>query len=468
MKRNLIGIVILCIAMVLGVAGCRKTREEAVQNPSREAEESVEEQEPLMVFYDAACYNVLENYMKAHPEVKLKGKEVAVNSDEDFMQLGIEQYGEPDIVLLSPKQFDQMEQWCDSGLLVNLTDFYMQDEVDSNAYFPGVFDAFETEKALLGLPLAVSMQYITVRDENWQGTALAELPEGYTGSQLMEALRREIGKPLEEGWFFSGGTNIGIESWMYQLGGIQRQDGSIQVDEQIFEQVYAYSYLLQQNYEETEEYYQQQDEASYYQSEYNFFSGLDHRMYNGKVKIDVWRGAPQIDLVYAKSANQSQCGQGTHVLWIPAKDDGSSYLAEIRVCGAVGGKAQQAQRAYEVLRQMMDMEYQVWSQPISQNETYFPVNRDSALRLVDDFNSQEGDLHIMNLAHQIAHTAKRQNLTEEEANDLKSILSQITGVYREKRLRLVDQEPLFRSMETQGEDYHLYYDTLVGLLNDRR
>lgn len=450
----------LCLTCALGLLGCSSRARSPEAGDSMETDS----QESLLVFYTPEAYSVLQDYHQAHPEIKLMGRPLLNGVEEDWLEASIKQYGEPDILLLGEYEFSKMEQWSENDGIADLNKLYIADDtVRSDQYFAGAFEMFEMKGHLLGLPLGMSFEYMTLREENWRMSSLSALDESYTARELLSALMEEAKKPREEGWYIDRGSRS-ITEWIYQVGGVQKKDGRIVVDEKMFEQVYTYSYLLKCNQEEADEYHREQ-EAEYDIEKLIFSSGLDHNWLDGKVLIDSWRGAPQVGLVYAKSTNQAQCSQETHVYWVPKMDTKDQYLGRVSLCGAIGAKSAQQQRAYQVLRQMMDMRRQSYVQP-TKGLSYCPINQQAAIDLIGDYNTLNGDLYILSTSNQIVYTLERERLNQKEIDDLKNMISRVSGLYLKPGLTLDEEILLDQCAEKGGEDYHLCYEAFVKILNE--
>lgn len=466
-------ICLLCFASLAGCFALRSNKPKA-SKMEESGQMGAENQAPLLVFYGPGTYNILLDYQQSYPEVKMIAKQIHFQTEKDELAKTIEKYGQPDIILLGENDFNMLGQLSEQHLIADMNPLLVEDEsVEAAQYFPNTFEVFQTQQGLFGLPLGVSFHYMTLREENWQSTSLANLPEYYTAKELLNVLIEEAKKPREKGWYLEKNILEGdILEWMYQIGGIWAEDGQLQVDEEALKQVYTYYYLLKGNQKEADEYYEHYDqEATYDESKFVCASGLDHYVFNGKVLIDMWQGAPQIGWVYAKSTNLDQCGQETYAYWIPKATEKGQYLGKVNICGAVGGQSSQQQRAYQTLRHMMDIQPQTWIQPMSMlsdsGKDYCPVNLFSAKKMIRDYNALNGALEVRTEIGEVMYTMERQRLNEAEIAQFNDLLDQVSGVYIEVNLTQDEKSLLYQCFEKGGSDYHLYYETLVKLLNER-
>jgi len=302
------------------------------------------------------------------------------------------------------------------------------------------------------------------------------LEEEYTGRELMEVLLKEVEKERENDEFFCPEW-ISPMRLLYQLGWIIQTEEGIQVDEEIFQQVYEFTYL--NNHKATETKTIWNEEGKLFSSDEGFVqrTALEPRAYEGKFAVSFWAcmDAPGIALSYATTANRYHMDEETKAIYIPNLDDGNAYTASVEVYGAVGAESREPELAYELLRMLMDEEINYFkihddtaTNMVNTGVGYnvYPVNKERALELLDNFENQNA---MMLYGHQgqgrYFQILDIVPISEKEKEKHEKMLNGISSMtYLNYDMREVSQI----IGEHQGmdiEDYKVCYDKVVKALN---
>lgn len=221
------------------------------------------------------------------------------------------------------------------------------------------------------LHLQFAVPFITISSEKWQGSAFETLKEGYTGQDVLNALTAEMAKEWDQDYIVTGtGVSTPVKL-LYAIGAVENGEGAVQIDQAVFRQVYELEYARRQNRIAVGEKYTGSHRDNL----------TDYESWNGKYLLSDWlnyQGASQMNLVYAENMNAYGLGQETKVIYYPTLNEGGSYLAEDKLYGMIGEGSAQKEKAYSVLRQLMDMPLNTWTEAYGTLNPYLfcPVNRE--------------------------------------------------------------------------------------------
>lgn len=443
---------LLLVAMIcfLGLAGCRQVHERP-----EEAQSAAEGQQELIVFHEKGSSSyIVQNFQTVYPDIPVKT--VSFGKFDQIEDL-IQKHGNPDLILFGTET--SREKWAKSEYLADITSRCASDVSFSEAdYFPGIRSLGVINESLYALPLGMETHYITVRDEIWQDSAFQELPDQYTAEELFDALEKEIDKEREGAYFVLppiSKDGLGyVAEWLLDSGALKMENGQVQMDPQLHEQICRMVAKQQQNFEECLDLLNQ--EGSYSMR-------LDPRFLGGRYVANVWNAAytaaPQIGLVYAQSANRTVLEQDVYVLFIPMSGTPDQYAAKVSVFGGVGSRSARQDEAYEVLRKMMDMPTEIWKISMSGDDASFPysVNRQQALAMIQTVE-ESGDSEFIIGSDGVA--APKQQLSEELRAKLEEYLNNIAYVYA------CDSEldTWWPFIGAATNDYRVFYEPMVNAL----
>ncbi len=489
---------LLVVVLVMGLllTACGKEEEKGNEEVYQNLEESDYE---FLVFHDPSAKMLLQSFMEHHPEIEIYCVEIifsniGIGHGGEELKAMIQKHGLPDLILGGRADgngsfISNLENGIDlfdlpgcyeKGYIADLSAFCANDvSLDVNAYFPGTFEIFQDKDHLYALPLGISMDFMLTTESKYNSSAFSELEEDYTGRELMEVLLNEVEKEREIDEFFCP-EEVSPLRLLYQLGGVMQTEEGIQVDEEIFQQVYEFTYLNDHKATETKTIWN--EEGKLFSSDEGFVqrTALEPRAYEGKFTVSFWAcmDAPGIALSYATTANRYHMDEETKAIYIPNLDDGNAYTASVEVYGAVGAESREPELAYELLRMLMDEEISYFKihddslgslvHMLNASDGYnvYPVNKERALELLDNFENQNA---MMLYGHQgqgrYFQILDIVPISEKEKEKHEKMLNGISGMtYLNYDMRAVSQI----IGEHQGmdiEDYKVCYDKVVKALN---
>lgn len=466
----------VCIFVLLVLIGCSQAKQRSGEDPSTKS--LTAEEEPLVIFYTDGSGVIVQNFLKGYP--KLNVEMHMVGSSMQAVENLIEKEGEPDLLLLALGGNPEETVTIQEQYAADITELYENDfDLRESDYFPGTFDVFREDKRLIGIPLGISLPSMTVREENWIGSALEALEDDYSTIELLNAIEKEIDRAAQEQVLFSGDMGGPFYDELNRMGAIQKTEEGVIIDEKIFERVYTVHMKRHKLENEVSEYLKkvETDEPKH------ILSGLDPSNYAGEFLVSEWYGgAPQVYLPYAASVNMNFFEQETHTVYYPAGDTTDALGARVEVVGVVGTNSRRQQEAYDILRMMMDMEIQYFVQPgghiTNYGDSLCPVNKERAYAMIDDFeqyaedyydqsNKEDGipdTVSICDGTGQLIYLIEKVTLGDEKEN-LQEALERISFLYRNGDKELKSNEIAGRYFADEVEDYTGCYAEFVQLYN---
>lgn len=456
MKRRLALLLAVMIGL-LGLAGCRQVHVRPEESRPEELQQAENESDELLVFYQKGLGKmVLNNFKSEYPEVVFQ--EVSFEK-QDQIKKKIEKYGYPNLILFD--NTERLDSWVKEDLLEDMTNLMDTDEdFNEAAYFPGAKRACTIRNALYALPLGLEAHYLTIREEAWQGSAFEYLPEQYSIQELLEAIEIELDRGRKDFYYVLNGR-FGMDyfgEWMLDSGGLQIEDGQVQMDQELLALTARVADKWQSN---------SNDAMKASAIQYSKYPKIDPRFGEGQYAAVSWNDlstiAPQIGLVYAQSVNDALLGQDTHVLFRPLNGSPGRYTAKISVLGAIGRHSSKQEESYEVLRKMMDLPPMACSDVGATNifeEEPFPVNREQAfamLQKVEEEGVPEFFLQVEATGVLEGDFVPKQPLKDELKAELEKYLNGIEYVYLSDSY--LDRWWIFA--EPTGQDYNSLYEPTV-------
>lgn len=386
--------------------------------------------EPLTIFYEEeSSILLLLNLQNAYPDIQFNAYMIAPTTKGNSIDIDeyAKKYGNPDIILYDSfaytGQNKRIQEWYQQGWITDISEFYVKDSsIIESEYIPGVFETLTYGDALLGLPLSWSIQGLIVRESKAKESALALLPDDYTGEELFQALLKET-ENRENGveFFWPNWISTPIDLLLDMNEVKKRENGEVCIDEALFHSLYEFDMKRTIIDEYAKSKYGSLGE---YMSRYVGDPSLDPAMYEGRYFGCSIFGAPQISVIYAKSVAK-HCGEDIQMYWIPASKNGKEYVGEIRQVAFVSGRSTRQKQAYKVIRMMMDMPIEVI--PYQANgcvpQICSPVNIKQALTMLDYFDELEvSHLTINNALRKNHYQVEKQKLSDEEKERIQKII----------------------------------------------
>jgi len=475
-------ILLLCILLIItAFTGCASQNER--RNSGSMFDETLETmEEPLRIFYDGTGHFLLKSFQDAHPEIDIRLINCLPETDNGFDEFDlnkiIEDYGIPDLIIARDELSIYLSEMFKEGHIADLTDFCSNDiSIDSDDYFPGTFDVFNTEEELYALPLGITMDFMLIAESKYSNSAFAKLEEGYTGRELLNVLLEEVHKEKETGEFFSE-NNLSSLLFMHYLDGVTQTDAGIQMDEDLFKQVYDFNYHVEKEADEAIEFWNEQGDLYERDLGYAKFSAIEPRRYEGSFTGSIWNvgDAPAVVLSYAETAYQYHTEEGIKAVYFPTADDGNKYQAKVKLWGAVSEKSNRKQLAYDFLRMLMDEDIDsfgaLWGMDVPEgasilNVNVYPIRIENALSLLDRFEVYSTQLIYGNHEDPI-EILDRVNVSDSEKEKHANVLKSIAGLYC-CAVEISATDDIFNDyFKANVTDYENCYFDMLNMLNEER
>lgn len=422
-----------------------------------------ENSEEILVFHDNNSL-LISQFQKAHPEIDIQVVNMSSSPAGDKYENCVNQYGYPDIILLNDKTAG-LNYYYENDRIASLDEYISFDsKIDETLYCHGVFEAGKIEGEQYGLTLTIEIPYMTIREDLWVESAFAEMPENYTGNDLLTAMNIELDKAEErEDYrvFPYINDTWRMPDWFYVLGIMNTEDEEFEIDEELFKKLYDMCIKDQENKILSESYFE------------NFVNG-GFGAAGGDVYLAVGYGtfsSPQIGLVLDQSLNQDKYQDEIKVIWYPTADNSDIFKVQVDTIGAIGQESTKKSEAYEILRLMMDMPY---SSALISNDvniaekTPCPVNIMRAMELLD-FVEKEGPTQLVDhgtSGYITNYDVEKQPVSEEVREQFEYVLENAV-VYRKNNNELETDIRFIASEYIQDceEDYYFCYIDLVRRCN---
>ena len=418
---------LVCIMLILAVfSGCGKNK---VKNSPIQEETLETMEEPLRIFYDGTGEKLLRSFINAHPEINIMLINCLHVGTEIDMEEIINKNGVPDLIIAGEEKSGCLPDLYHEEYIADLGEYCANDtSIVADDYFPETFEVFREEEKMYALPLGISVDFMLTSESKYNDSAFAQLPEGYTGRELVNALLEEVQKEKELGEFFSE-INVLPLVWMSRLNGITQTEDGIQMDEELFKQLYEFTYQNGMIQTDARRFWNQQGEGVNGSSGFAYPCAMDPRRYEGRWTVDIgsMEDPAALILSYAESAYQYHIEEGIKAIYIPTADDGSKYEARVKMWGAVAEESTKKELAYELLRELMDTEINnfgmVRGVPVNVNNVY-PIKKANAMSLLENFEEQTAKLMYENDI-----VIDRIDVSAEEKEKHEKMLNSISGLY---------------------------------------
>ncbi len=418
---------IVFLLILLTCIGCRQTRTRSNSGKDTEKVGAFEEKEKPLVIFNIGGSTIVQDFQLAYPELECEIVLITASDNTELeknFQNATVKYGEPDIII--DKNARGIQYWIEQKQVVEITDYFdMDDTYSKDVYYPGVESVGRVGGQLYAFPLGLQTTYMTVRDDLWEDSTFSKLPENYTALDLLYAMKEEMDYWMEQDaeeyrWVFQGGA-YDVLDWLWESGALQVTTDGVTVDREVLQ-------LLIDGWRRSEE------NAMEYQKIGGAFSAK-HDPREGRYSAVVWGYdlAPQFGLLYDQSMNQVLLDQDIHVLWRPlsyAEGDGvlqPQYAVSVAVWGMVGANSENPERAYQALRQMMDVPLHGYGQPNS-IDMPFSVNRQEALNMIETADQEYVEKFVLLFSGEGA-TVQKQPLSDELRTEMERFFNNISLIY---------------------------------------
>ena len=470
-------LLVYSVLIIMICIGCSNIKNE--KRTEREMLESLEAlEEPLQVFYDGTGYFLLKSFVDSHPEINIRLVNCLPDTDNGFDEFDlnktIEEYGEPDLIIARDELSVYLSEMFHEGHIADLTDFCSNDSsIDTDVYFPGTFDVFSTEEELYALPLGITMDFMLIAESKYNNSTFTKLEEGYTGRELLNVLVEEVHREKETGEFFNE-NRLPTLLFMHYLDVVTQTDDGIQLDEDLFKQVYDFNYHMGKEADEAIEFWNEQGYLYERNSGYAQFSAIEPRRYEGKFMGSIWNtgDVPALVLSYSETAYQHYTEEGINAVYFPTADDGNKYQARVKVWGAVSEKSNRKQLAYDLLRMLMDEEIDSFGAvrgTVPQgasllNVNVYPIRIDNAISLLDKFEDYSAQLIYGNDENPIA-ILDRKDISDEEKEKHTNVLKSISGLFCWNKELMTINSIFYDYFDAEVVDYKNCYLEMLNCLN---
>ena len=419
---------IVFLLISLTCIGCRQTRTRSNSEKNNEIVSNFEEKEEPLIIFNVGGSTIPQDFQLVYPELECEIVLITESGDtelEEKFHSAIAKHGEPDLII-DGRERGGIQNWIEQQYALNISDYFDTDNTYNNdVYYPGVESVGRVGGQLYAFPLGLQATYMTVRDDLWEDSTFSKLPENYTSLDLLYAMKDEMDYWMEQDaeeyrWVFQGEA-YDVLGWLWESGALQATADGVTVDREILQ-------LLIDGWRRCEE-----NVIEYQKIGGSFSAKFDPR--EGRYSAVVWGDnlAPQFGLLYDQSMNQVLLEQNIHVLWRPlkyAEIDGvrqPQYAASVAVWGMVGANSKQPERAYQALRQMMDVPLHGYGQP-NAIDMPFSVNRQEALNMIETANQGYVDKFVLQFSGAGA-TVQKQPLNNELKNEMERFFNNISLIY---------------------------------------
>ncbi len=418
---------IVFLLILLTCIGCHQTRTRSNSGKNTGMVGNFEEKEEPLVIFNVGGSTIPQDFQLAYPDLECEIVLITASDDielEKNFQSAAVKHGEPDIII--DKNDRGIQYWIEQKQVFDISDHFDTDNTYNNdVYYPDVESVGRVGGQLYAFPLGLQATYMTVRDDLWEDSTFSKLPENYTSLDLLYAMEEEMDywmeQDAEEYRLVFQGEAYDVLGWLWESGALQVTADGVTVDREVLQLLIDGWRRDQQN-----------------MMEYSSIGGvpgakLDPR--EGRYSAVVWgyNLAPQFGLLYYQSLNQVLLEQDIQVLWRPlsyAEIDGvlqPQYAASVDVWGMVGANSEDPERAYQALRQMMDVPLHGYGQP-NAIDMPFSVNRREALNMIDTADQGYVDKFIVGVSMAGA-TIQKQPLNDELRTEMERFFNNISLIY---------------------------------------
>lgn len=374
---------ILCICLLLSLTACNAQPPQETTPPTVPSDAPTEttENEVLEVWYLKTQFPTAQyitgTFQITHPGITVNAT-VFTEAEEMDLQLAaqISAGKGPDVVFFTDATTLDTEKMAMRGAFLDLNTLLAEDGTyNPENYFP-VMNAGSLDGKQYRMPLRMRLPYLVTTPERAEQDL--GLSEGYTASQLMQALTDNAAACPEDAsaMQFSGDVFLGRGNMVYdglRLSGLQVADLQSQkqtVSEADFKEFAQYARMSYVQFMKTNQLVRQ--------NQINSFSG----MFAQTTTVYTNQTLPT-RLRYFSAINQQVLELDTTLLTFPNYHDPATITADITLYAAIGSNTQVPELAYALLREAMDYRYNDLNEDL-------PILRKNADGLLSSLSAQMG------------------------------------------------------------------------------
>ncbi len=427
MNKELKKLLVILLSVIV-LSGCYQNTEERV--------EELKEQEETLLIFSVGNSSILSDFQAQNPEKDIEIVVLSSNDVEKEFEDNIYEKGVPDIIIDTGNERG-LKFWQEKGYCEDISAYVDTDEsLQSDKYYPGVTSVGHINNQVVALPLGLSIDYLTVREEMFDNSGLHYLEKNYVAEELLSTLNQEL--DYQNRIFNEDNSELIYQvfsDWngdfvflLWDFGALSASNGEITLDKELFNlvcQVYEkhcwnFSYANQQGTAPMNTKTSPLDKGARYIATTWFNSGINKGV------------APQVAISYAESINKEVFGQETKVIWLPMKseiNEEPKYAARVSFWGMIGSQSERKEEAYQILRDMMDLELSAYSRVDGQQEIPFSVNREKSLAMISMVEESSIKSYMISDEEGESSTITKHSLSLENRAQLECVLENITNIY---------------------------------------
>lgn len=432
MKRFFVGLVEILISVSI-LCSCHQNVESRVEEVQQDEEK--QEEKPVLVF-SIGNSSILSDFQTENTDQNIEIVVIDQSNVEKDFEDSIYDKGMPDIIIDSGNERG-LDFWLEKGYCEDISTYVDTDtSFDSDKYYPGVMSVGQVDNQIVALPLGLSIDYLTVREEIYDNSGLHYLEENYSAEELLSTLDQEL--DYQNRIFNEGNGELIYQvfsDWngdfvflLWDYGALSVSNGEITLDKELFNLIcrvyekhcWNFSYANQQGTAPMNTKTSPLDKGARYIATTWFNSGINKGV------------APQVAISYAESINKEVFGQETKVIWMPMKSETNEepeYAARVSFWGMVGSQSERKEEAYQILRDMMDLELSAYSRVDGQQEIPFSVNREKSLAMITMVDESSIKSYTISDEEGESSTITKHSLSLENRAQLEYVLENITNIY---------------------------------------
>lgn len=179
---------------------------------------------------------------------------------------------------------------------------------------------------------------------------------------------------------------------------------------------------------------------------------------------------PQTGILLENSIQADLSGEEIKVVWRPAASEERKYMAKMDCYGMVGANSNQKQKAYDVLRKMMDTPISIWTVSTYGNyeNTMCPVHVENAkalINIVETEGTKQFLQHDLN-SGEIIYDVAKVGLSEEMKNSIDEVLSRTILYQKDWELAARINERANVYIENNVESCEDCYQEILQVIHD--
>lgn len=467
MIRNLLWKMAILVLSLTMLCGCQQK-----QNAEREASKGETQEKTAILVFAVDSSSILSDFQAQYSDVEVEIVTIDPNDVQKDFEAKLQTKGAPDLIV-DTGSMRGIGFWNELGACADIATYIDTDTtLNLDDYYPGVSSVGQIENQVMGLPLGLSLDYMTLREEVWDNSSLRYLDEDYTAEEVLTALEQELVYQNEAAT--EGGDALVdqvLADWagdftflFWDSGAISESGGKIVLDENLFELICRVYEQHIQNFN-----YAVQKETTTMNTKTSPLENGAHYVVTAWFNSGINKGvAPQIGISYAENINREVFGENTKVLWYPIKTSNpekKEYAARVSIWGMVGSQSERKEEAYRVLRDMMDLDLNTRNPIDGRYDVPFSVNRAKALEMLSMVEEKAADSYTITGESGETQSISRQPLSQQNRKELEDVLSSITSVYTiDRELQNQIEDIVYPYLQNGSGYYEDCYGLVLELL----